>query len=367
VLYKRSLAALIVFVVLPYARSPVYQFPPPRPFTGSQLWNPYTGLHRAWRRANFHAHARAWGGLTNGAQTDAEVVAAYRAAGYVVATVSNYQHISQSSASTIPVYEHGLNIGKQHQLAIGAHDVEWFDFPFWQGRNQKQFIIDLVRSSTDLIAINHPSRLHSYTVDDMSALTGYELIEMANGRVTTQDRWDAALSSGRAVWAVGGDDTHDVTDLNRMGIAWNMIDAATLSGSAVIDALRAGRSYVVVKAADATIGSDGLVVANIELKGQTLVVAIEGPPATIVFLGQNGRVRETTKNATSASYSFARDDTYIRAVVRGTGSTLFLNPILRTDGGAPRAPAATIDWPWTIATRIALVVICAVVTGVAWF
>jgi len=367
VLYKRSLAALIVFVVLPYTRSPVYQFPPPRPFTGSQLWNPYAGLHRAWRRANFHAHARAWAGLTNGVQSDAEVLAAYRAAGYDVATVSNYQHISQSSASNIPVYEHGLNVGKQHQLAIGAHDVEWFDFPFWQGRNQKQFIIDLVRSSTDLIAINHPSRLHSYTVDDMSALTGYELIEIANGHVTTQDRWDAALSSGRAVWAVGGDDTHDVTDLSRMGIAWNMVDAATLSGSEVIDALRAGRSYVVVKAADTTVGSAGLVVANIELQGQTLVVAIDGPPATIVFLGQNGRVRKTMMNATWASYFFARDDTYIRTVVRGTGWTLFLNPILRTDGGAPRAPAATIDWPWTICTRIALVVICAVVTGVAWF
>jgi len=114
--------------------------------------------------------------------------------------------------------------------------VQWFDFPFWQGRHQKQFIIDLVRSSSDLIAIDHPSRRHSYTPDDVTALT-------------------------------------------------------------------------------------------------------------------------------SASYAFAPDDSYVRTVVHGTRTTLFLNPLIRTEGGAPPAPAATIDWPWTTATRSAIVAGCVVV---AW-
>jgi hypothetical protein len=361
--YKRILAGIIVFLVLPYARSPIYRFPPPQPFTGSQLWNPYSGLEHRWRRANFHAHGRAWGGLTSGAQSDADVLAAYRRIGYDIATVSDYQHISQASASDIPSYEHGFNVGKHHQLAIGAHDVQWFDFPFWQGRHQKQFIIDLVRSSSDLIAIDHPSRRHSYTPDDVTALTGYELIEVANGRVTTEDRWDAALSSGHPVWGIGGDDSHDVTDADRMGIAWNMIDAATLSRSDVVNALRAGRSYVVVRAPETSMTAGDLTVADVGISGQTLTVQCEGPPATIVFIGRQGRVRKSVMDATSASYAFAPDDSYVRTVVHGTRTTLFLNPIIRTEGGAPPAPAATIDWRWTTATRSAIVAGCVVV---AW-
>ena len=69
-LLKRALAALIVCLVLPYALSPIYRFPVPQRFGGSRLWNPYSGGHGTWLRANFHAHGSAWGGLTNGAQPD---------------------------------------------------------------------------------------------------------------------------------------------------------------------------------------------------------------------------------------------------------------------------------------------------------
>ena len=44
----------------------------------------------------------------------------------------------------MPLYEHGYNISKEHQLAIGAERVEWLDFPFWTWLNQKQFILNRV-------------------------------------------------------------------------------------------------------------------------------------------------------------------------------------------------------------------------------
>jgi hypothetical protein len=320
------------------------------------LWNPYAGGHGTWLRANFHAHGRAWGGLTNGTQSDAEVIAAYRANGYDVAGVSDYQRIADSSLQTIPVYEHGFNVSKHHQLAIGARYVDWLDFPFWQGVNQKQYIIERLKRSSELVAINHPSRLHSYTVDDVTRLTGYDLIELANGRVTTEDRWDAALSSGHAVWAIGGDDTHDVTDQARMAIAWNMIDA----GPQVIEALRAGRSYVVVRTTDQRTAGD-LKLADASVDEGVLTVACEGPPATFVFVGQDGAVRKTVTGATSASYAFTPGDTYIRTVVRGPQTDLFLNPVLRTDGGNPPQMKAVPDGLWTIASRAAIIATCAVV------
>jgi hypothetical protein len=359
-LLKRALAALIVCLILPYSLSPIYRFPAPQPFAGSRLWNPYAGGRGTWLRANFHAHGRAWGGLTNGAQSDADVLAAYRANGYDVAGVSDYQRIADASLQTMPLYEHGFNVAKHHQLAIGARYVDWIDFPFWQGINQKQYIVGRMKRASELVAINHPSRLHGYTVNDVTQLTGYDLIELANGRVTTEDRWDAALSSGHPVWAIGGDDTHDVTDSNRMAVAWNMIDATTSSNPDVIDALRAGRSYTVVRTADQKTAGD-LTIASVRVDDATLTVTCDGPASTFVFAGQNGAIRKTVTGVTSASYAFAHDDTYIRTVVHGPRTDLFLNPILRTDGGRAPMPVAVVDEVWTASIRAAIIAVCAVV------
>jgi hypothetical protein len=193
-------------------------------------------------------------------------------------------------------------------------------------------------------------------------------MELANGRVTVEDRWDAALSSGHPVWAIGGDDTHDVTDPTRMAIAWNMIDAAA-SGTAtsaspgdVIGALRAGRSYTVVRTIDQRTAGD-LKLADVRVDNGTLTVTCDGPPATFVFVGQNGAIRKTLMGVTTASYAFAQDDTYIRTMVHGPQTDLYLNPILRTEGGVPRKPAVTVDGTWTAVYRA---VIVAALAAVAW-
>src|SRR5688572_7838581 len=138
------LVGLALAVVLPYARGPVYRFPAPVPFAGATLLNPYAAPGATWQRANLHAHGRAWSGLTNGRrQSDEEIVRAYRSFGYSVAGVSDYHHIAAfDGVATLPIYEHGYNIGKRHQLAIGAREVSWFDFPLGQTRSHQQFVID---------------------------------------------------------------------------------------------------------------------------------------------------------------------------------------------------------------------------------
>jgi hypothetical protein len=362
---KRVLAVLFVGLVLPYALAPVYRFPPPRSFSGSELWNPYARVRGHWLRANFHAHGLSWGGVTNGAQSDAEVVAAYRAAGYDVAGISDYQHIADPAIAPLPEYEHGYNAGKHHQLVLGARYVVWLDFPFWQGINQKQYVLDRLRPSADLISINHPSRLHSYTVEDVRQLTGYALMEVANGRVTTEDRWDAALSTGHPVLALGGDDTHDVTDTMRMAVAWNLVDAASASPADVIDALRAGRSYVVIRTIERKV-ADNLTVEQVTVTGNTINIVLDGPPATITFIGQDGATRKTVTGTTSASYAFAPADTYIRTNVHGDQTDLYLNPIIRSSGGQPRWPGAGIDPFWTLITRLGVIAACGAVVRLAW-
>ncbi|MCU0722125.1 MAG: hypothetical protein MUC63_00655, partial [Planctomycetes bacterium] len=58
------MAALVFWY---YLKAPVYDFPAPKPFSVSALYNPYQGLDSLnWRRANFQVQSRAWGGLTDG-------------------------------------------------------------------------------------------------------------------------------------------------------------------------------------------------------------------------------------------------------------------------------------------------------------
>lgn len=339
---KRVAAIVFLAVAIPYALAPVYRFPPPRTFSGPALWNPYAHLTGSWQRANLHAHGHAWNGLTNGTHTDDEVVQAYRQRGYSVAGVSDYQWIAaQHGVPTMPLYEHGYNISKEHQLAIGAQRVEWLDFLLWTWINQKQFVLNQVASTSALVAINHPGT--AYSEGDLRKLTGYHLMEVINGPFGFEDLWDAALSSGHPVWALANDDIHDLTNVRRLAIAWNMIDAPSAEVPDIIAALRAGRAYAVSlvgEKADAAL-------ASVHVKESSLTVSSTGVPATYVFIGQNGAVRQTFDQVMQATYAIGPTDTYIRTVIRTPNMVMYLNPVLRYDGANLPAPAAIVNEPLT--------------------
>jgi hypothetical protein len=353
-------AALVVaaLALLPYAWAPIYTFPDPVAFSGTRFWNPYARLTGTWQRANLHAHGHAWGGLTSGEQSDAEVVARYRSMGYAVAGVSDYQSIAAfHGVDTLPLYEHGFNAGKNHQLAIGARRVDWFDFPFWQTLSNQQYVIDRVRSKADLVSLNHPSSRNAYGADAMRALTGYQLIEVVNGPFTAEDIWDAALSSGRPVWALANDDTHDLTDARRTGTAWNMIDAPSASTADIVSALTVGRSYAVVRTGPLGAGND-TTLESMSAENGVVRVGLLGAPSTISFIGQDGVARKVVKDAVAAEYTMTDLDPYVRAVVTSPQSTLYLNPVVRWNGESLPAPSAAVDAASTWTQRGAIAAAC---------
>jgi hypothetical protein len=358
---KRVAAIVFLAAAVPYAFAPVYRFPPPRSFSGPALWNPYAHLTGSWQRANLHAHGHAWNGLTNGTHTDYEVVEAYRQRGYSVAGVSDYQWIAaQHGVPTMPLYEHGYNITKEHQLAIGAKSVEWLDFPIWTGLDQKQFILNRVARTSALVAINHPGT--AYSERDLHSLTGYQLMEVINGPFGFEDLWDAALSSGHPIWALANDDIHDLTNLRRLAVAWNMIDAPTASVSDIVSALRVGRSYAVSlvgEKADASL-------VGVAVQGSVLTVSSSGVPATFLFIGQDGVVRQTSDQVTQATYRITHKDTYVRTVIRTPNMVMYLNPVLRHDGTSIPVPVAVVNEPLTWLSRIVVVMICIIVPPQLW-
>ena len=353
---KTALLLVAALLVLPYARTAVYDFPEPRAFSGPVWFNPYERLTGSWQRTNLHAHGRPWAGLTTGEQTAEELVRAYRGIGYAMPGISDYQHIAaQSGVDTMPIYEHGYNLGKRHQLAVGAHRVVWFDFPLWQSIGQQQLIIDLVRGHTDLVAIAHPEGRDAYSTADMQRLTGYHLLEVVNGPFVGTRTWDSALSSGRAVWALANDDNHDLHQGRRFGTAWNMIDAPAATSSELVSALRVGRSYAVLREDNDDLQPKRPVLTSVTFEGTRLRVSCDCEPSSFEFIGQNGIQKKIVHRVTSAEYAVTDNDTYIRTVVQGPQATMFLNPILRYDGKALPAPAAHMDVTSTWAMRASVV------------
>jgi hypothetical protein len=330
-------------LLLPYAVGPIYSFPEPAAFAGASLHNPYARSTGSWQRANLHAHGSAWGGMTSGTQPSTAVVQRYRDLGYSVPGVSNYHHIAaHDGVPTLPLYEHGINLGKYHQLAIGARAVEWFDFPLWQSLSHRQYVIDRVKRKAALVSLNHPDSRDAYGNEALRYLTGYDMIEVANGPFTTEGLWDEALSAGRMVWAVANDDTHDLTDPRRMAVGWNMVDAASASDADIIEALRAGRFYAVLRTG--ALESAHLTrLERMDVRGHTMTVTLAGAPAAITFVGQDGAIRKAVNAALSADYTLTPDDTYVRAVVHAAQTVLFLNPVVRWDGRRLPAKAARVD------------------------
>lgn len=351
-LFRRAAVVLAGLALLPYAWGPVYDFPAAVPFHGSQFRNPYSALVGPWQRANLHAHGRAWGGFTSGRQPNADVATRYRGLGYSVAGVSNYMSIAaHQGIDTIPLYEHGFNLAKSHQLAVGARAVDWFDFPLWQTRSNQQYVIDRVRAKADLVSLNHPSSRGAYDLTAMRSLTGYSLIEVVNGPFTAEDVWDAALSSGRAAWAVANDDTHDLNDERRLGAGWNEISAPGNGTADIVEALRAGRFYAVLRTGSLE-GSHVTALDSLTMDGATMRVRLAGVPSTVAFIGPDGAVRHVVHDTLEASYAVADADAYVRAVVTTPQTVLFLNPVIRWDGRSLPAPAATVNTSLTWLQRI---------------
>jgi hypothetical protein len=62
----RTLVILLMISLLIYSQYTVYNFPNTAPFSGDKIFNPYQNVSGKTVKANFHAHSKAWAGLTNG-------------------------------------------------------------------------------------------------------------------------------------------------------------------------------------------------------------------------------------------------------------------------------------------------------------
>jgi hypothetical protein len=338
-----------------YFTAPIYEFQQPRPFAGDQWYNPYEGMDPThWRKANFHFHTREWGGITaGGGNTNEDFRRVYMSLGYDAPMISNYQRISEynrDSGYYLGVYEHGFGIRKKHQILIGSQKVLWRDYSLFQNLSHRQHIIDLLREQNGIVALAHPGWDNGYPADRIGMLSNYDMLESLDGNYRSIPQWDSALSAGRPVWLLADDDAHDLGDPGEIGICVTFINAPENSARALLEALKAGRSYGVDVFREKTETWEEKILYHtkqmpwvnaVGLRNDTLFVHVSDTAMKIAFIGQGGTVKKEETHLLSAWYLLRPEDTYIRTQIqfynqkKEPGTKLYLNPVIRYNGDQP--------------------------------
>lgn len=358
ILFSKLLISLILFITflmgLVYVQTRIYNFPPPTPFSGDSLINPYQNIGNKSFKCNFHAHSKAWKGITNGHNSSQDLTEAYKKQGYTVAGVSNYHCIEDSINSNsvlyIPVYEHGINIKKSHLLGIDADKPSYFDFPLWQNTSQKQQIINDVRNNNGLVAIAHPKFVNGHTLEDMAQLTNYQFVEVLNHYRISDEYWDAALTAGRLVYGIGNDDTHDINNEPTFRM-WTEVFADSPTKYGILEAMVKGKSYMVhAFEGECDLKLDSFKTAKYDY-GYLNTISVSGPVKTIecwypshqmdtVYnsVWQTNQVSEEKNTVDNKDHihflkAMPKEKAYVRYVVKSDKCAIYLNPIVRSVNG----------------------------------
>lgn len=367
-LFKTLLYIIVGFVAIVTLTSifvPSYSFDEPKPFQGSHFHNPYNDMNpENWIVANFHAHTRQFGGITNGRSNTNEMVdSVYTALGFDHVGLSDYNKINyydSTNPSFIPAYEHGYGIFKIHQLCVGAEKIRRLDFFAFQNLSMKQHTLNRLEKQTRLAIPAHPSFVKKgYLVDDMKYLSNYKLMEVLNGFRISTAHWDTALSNGHLVYLIGNDDSHDVSDITDIATRFTMINADENEAEKILSSLENGNAVGV----DFPIIYDETLeqkikrlkknlphITQVELKDDTLLVSASKPISKIRFIGQEGKELKTQKNIKTGTYAIQPEDNYVRCELKfKDGTTLYLNPITRHENNEiTKQRLDHINYPKTI-------------------
>lgn len=326
---------------------PIYDFDEPYPFSGEYLHNPYEGMDStAWLKCNFHAHSRTAGGIADGRKnTDQLLDSIYRCFGFDHIGISNYNTINEyekNNPSYVPGYEHGYGIFKIHQLGLGARKVRRIDYPLWQTLSMKQHTLNRMGQQVELAIPAHPSFVEKgYRPEDFKYLSNYKLLEVLNGYRKSPAHWDMALSNGHLVYLIGGDDTHNMSNINDPANRFTLINSTVNEGDKLLEALVAGKAVGVAFPMDPTytetiphkierLRENLPYITKVDLCGDTLRVAATKRISKAEFIGQGGQILLCENDIDEAAYIIKPENHYVRTVLTfADGTELWLNPITR--------------------------------------
>ena len=326
-----------------YVLCPTIQFPSSKPFAGENIYNPYQNIDSVdIAVANFHSHVKAWKGLTNGKGNGSDVWRRYDSLGYTFHALSQYFNIdtfNQHLGNYVPVYEHGMNFKKTHQLVIGAKSVLWKDYVFPQTIHNKQHIINKIAEDPNvLVVLNHPEMLDGYTKEDFQKLYNYDFIEILNPQAQSFSAWDVALSSGHPVFGLADDDVHNVFENKLLGRFYNVIYAAKSNRFGLVTSLKEGNYFTVwapendegLMQKREKIESNKKILKSVALQNNFIDIRFSRFIDTVKIIGQHGKLVDLQNMKNQVKYQFLPSDTYVRIeLILNDGTRIFMNPFFR--------------------------------------
>lgn len=353
---SKTVACVIATLILAIAItsfSPVYRFREPKPFSGPDIFNPYSNLDTTnlWKRANFHTHTRVHGIMNECEYWPAEVYTKLEKFGYDIVTFSNHNELTIHPFDTslqVNVYEHGYNLLKYHKLIFGADRVKHRDHILPLFAFQKQFQINYLKKGSDLVQINHPLRTPTLSGKQMEKLTGYRLIELDSGRSTENRYWDMALSAGHYSFAVANDDLHKPDRSSRIAVRCCFLSCESAQWKDIRDCLYDGCFYC-MRIPDYGHGDWNIkhernkhlpYIINIGRSDiDDIFVSLSSSADSIKVIGQNHRTLMTLCNTSFLKYTMKPEDSYARiAAYYPDGEVIYTNAFARYDASKSDSP-----------------------------
>ena len=372
-----SVLVLLFLAILVTSVSPIYDFRPPQPFSGPDIFNPYRDLDTAfcWKRTNLHTHTRVKGPFPPNEceEWPDETWAEYEKFGYDIVTFSNHNEITVhpfDSTLQVNVYEQGYSPFKFHKLVFGGDRVVHNDPLLPLLASQKQFELDRLGRNSDFIQINHPYRTIGMSRRHLEALSGYEIMELDTGISTENEYWDWALSAGHYSFGAANDDFHHIGNSANIAIRCNFL--CTPSGR--YDDLKRtllGGCYYAMRVPDYGHGDWDVkyeknrelpFVKDIGVRGDTVYMVLSEPADSIRVTGQDHRTLALVTGNDRIDYPMAPEDPYARLTAFfPEGEVIYSNPFARYDSVLAADPfdnsPQRMNVLWTILYNLLLLVL----------
>ena len=297
-----------------------------------------------WYKGNIHTHTTE----SDGDATPEEVVKWYRRHEYDFLVLSDHNHVTLLNYRTgqrrfkrplmIPGQEVSVNIQEGataiHVNGIGitrmVEPVDAIDVvPTLQAN------VSAILEAGGIASINHPNFKWSFNHESIIQVMGASLLEVFNGhpgvnvygapgKLSYEEIWDGVLSTGKAIFGVATDDSHNYIDFSpkqsNPGRGWVMVQAPQCTRKAIVDSLASGRFYA----------STGVAFTDLDISQKHLHLEIEQERDfiyTTTFTGQEGVIL-SEEIGLEAIYHPSGSEKYVRATVSSSsGGKAWTQPI----------------------------------------
>ncbi len=297
------------------------------------------GAQLSWYRGNTHVHTV----NSDGTATPQIVVRWYKENGYQFVVLTDHDFrtpvdslnavFGEPNGFVVIAGEEITDRFENRPVHINGLNLTETILP--QGGGRVSSVIDrnaaATRRAGGLPVLNHPNGVlrRALTAEEIGAadIRHFEVCCAdfwgGSGFPSTDEIWDAVLSSGHLIYGIADDDAHRFgANARDPGTAWIMVRAATLTADAVIAALDSGDFYSTTGVALHEYAADDSGVR------MTLADTTDYGFRTF-FIGQGGSVLKQDESATP-TYLFGPSDRYVRArIERSDGAIAWTQPVFR--------------------------------------